>query len=120
VTNVPRTILVVDDEAGIRQFVSGALEDEGFTVATAVDGIEAVEVARRARPALVVLDMMLPRLGGHAVAAAIRETQPDVPILVVTADGHAETKAAQVGAYAYLSKPFDIDTLVSLVLRAVT
>jgi DNA-binding response OmpR family regulator len=114
-----RTILLVEDEPQIRQFVSGALEDEGFTVTTAVDGLEAIELARRDRPALVVLDMMLPRLPGQAVAAAIREIHADVPILVVTADGHAEAKAAQVGAFAYLAKPFDIDQLLALVSQVV-
>ena len=108
-------ILVVDDDPGIRQTIRWALEDEGFTVATAADGQEALAQGERHRPALVILDMTLPVLDGHAVADGLRAGGAAVPILMITADGSAVAKARRVGAYAYLKKPFDIDALLGAV-----
>ena len=108
-------ILVVDDEPEILQFVGEALLDEGFSVSTAADGQQAVEVAARHRPDLVVLDMRLPRLDGEGVARELRRLHGDVPILLITADGHAGEKATRVGAFNHLHKPFDLERLVSLV-----
>jgi len=109
------SILVVDDSPEIVQFIGGALEDEGFDVVTAADGQQAVDAAASERPDLVVLDMMLPRLDGHGVATAVRRLHGDVPILLITADGHAQEKARRVGAFDYLPKPFDLDRLITIV-----
>ncbi|HLG73956.1 MAG TPA: response regulator [Chloroflexota bacterium] len=110
------SVLVVDDEPGIVQFMSAALEDEGFSVTTASDGRRATELAAQRRPDLVVLDWMLPRLDGDGVAEEIRRMYgDDVPILLVTADGRAQMKAERVGAFAYLSKPFDLDRFLNLI-----
>jgi DNA-binding response OmpR family regulator len=108
-------ILVVDDEPEIVQFIGEALEDEGYEVTTAADGEEAVELAARDKPDLVVLDMMLPRLDGQGVASEIQRLYGQVPILLITADSHAPEKAQRMGAYDYLRKPFDLDQLVSSV-----
>jgi two-component system OmpR family response regulator len=110
-------ILVVDDDPGIRQTIRWALEDEGFTVATAADGQEALAQAERHRPALVILDMTLPVLDGHAVAAGLRAGGAAVPILMITADGSAVAKARRIGAYTYLKKPFEIEALLAAVRR---
>jgi len=107
-------ILVVDDEPGIVQFIRGVLEDEGFDVNTAADGQEAIEAMHKERPDLIVLDMGLPRLDGDGVAAEMRRVHGDVPILLITADGRAHEKAARVGAFDYLPKPFDLDELVTI------
>jgi CheY-like chemotaxis protein len=96
------------------------LEDEGFVVETAADGRQAVQRAasKRPRPALVVLDLALPRLSGARVAAELREAyQPPPPVLLITADGDAPRKARQVGAFAFLSKPLELDDLVAVVRR---
>ena len=114
------TVLVVDDEPEIVQFVSAVLEDEGFIVTTAADGQQAVEVARKAPPDLVVLDMMLPRLDGAGLAKELRRLQGDVPILLMTADGSAAEKASRAGAFAFLSKPFDVHRLLTLVRSRVS
>jgi DNA-binding response OmpR family regulator len=106
-------ILVVDDEPEIVQFIGLALEDEGYAVSTAADGEEAVEAAARQRPDLVVLDMGLPRLDGQGVATELRRLYGEIPILLITADGRAGEKAARMGAYDYLRKPFELDELVS-------
>ncbi|MBV8084693.1 MAG: response regulator [Chloroflexi bacterium] len=108
-------VLVVDDEPGIRQFVTSALEDEGFDVASAANGQLAVEAALVERPDLVVLDLMLPRLDGEGVAQEIRRLHGHIPFLLMTADVRGQEKAERMGAFAFLSKPFDVGELLTLV-----
>src|SRR3712207_2785624 len=93
------------------------LEDEGFDVGTAMDGAQALRLAAERPPGVVVLDMSLPDVTGEALARQLRATWPGLPVLVITADGRAAEKAARIGAYAYLHKPFDIGELVALVRR---
>ena len=114
------SILVVDDEPGIVQFVGAALEDEGYDVTTAADGRQAVAAAERSRPDLVVLDMMLPRLQGDGVAREIRRLHGEIPIVLITADTAAREKAARMGAFACLPKPFDLDSLLQAVHSGLT
>jgi response regulator NasT len=112
-------VLVVDDDAVVRRLICRALEEEGLRVVSAANGQLAVERARHHRPALVVLDVTLPLLSGDAVAAELRALLGDgLPILVVTADVHPAEKARALGAYAGMSKPFDVDALVGAVRRA--
>jgi DNA-binding response OmpR family regulator len=111
-------ILIIDDDSGTRLTIQWALEEVGFVVETALDGIQGLERAASVRPALVILDLRLPGVDGTSVAAQLRashETPP--PILLITADDRAEQRARQIGAYAYLSKPFDLDDLVAEVQR---
>jgi DNA-binding response OmpR family regulator len=83
-------VLVVEDDALLRETVIWALEDDGLRVATAIDGLDAVQQATLSAPSLVVLDMSLPGLDGFGVAAALRARFGNaLPILVVTADGQA-------------------------------
>ena len=111
-------ILVVEDEADVRQTIQWALEDEGLIVLTAENGQDALDVAARRKPAMVVLDMALPVLNGQGVASGLRDLYGEsVPILVVTADGRAAVKARQVGAFDFLQKPFDLSDLVRAVWR---
>jgi DNA-binding response OmpR family regulator len=116
-TNEP-TVLVVDDDPRVRLAIEWALEDAGMRVVTAEDGERAVQLAVAAPPAVMVLDMTLPVMDGYEVARTIRATQAEeLPILVITADGHAAEKAQHVGAYAYVRKPFDVSELVDAVRR---
>jgi CheY-like chemotaxis protein len=115
------TVLVIEDDPGIRSVIQGALADEGVRVAVAVDGRGAVRAAEERRPDLVVLDMMLPDMTGHDVAAKLRARWgSDLRIIVVTADGRAAETAAAVGAVGFLTKPFDIDGLVTYVIERLT
>ena len=111
-------VLVVDDDAMVRRLIRRALEEEGLQVVAAANGRLALEQAGHVRPALVVLDISLPVLGGDAVAEGLRARLGEhVPILVITADGHPAEKARVLGAYGYLAKPFDVDELIGLVRR---
>jgi DNA-binding response OmpR family regulator len=110
------TVLVVDDDPRVRLAIQWALEDAGLRVMTAEDGERAVQLAVATPPSVMVLDMTLPIVDGYEVARTIRETYGEsVPILVITADGHAAEKAQRVGAYAYVRKPFDVTDLVDAV-----
>jgi CheY-like chemotaxis protein len=112
------TILVVDDEPEILQFIGTALEDEGHRVLKAADGWQAVDIAAQQRPDMIVLDMMLPGMDGDVVASEMRRLYGEgMPILLITADGQAQQKAERVGAFSHLSKPFDLDRLIGLVSR---
>lgn len=111
-------ILVVEDDAQVRQTITWTFEAEGLPVAAAPNGRRALELATHQRPSLLVLDLGLPDIDGYGVAAGIRAVHGAVPILVITADGRAEEKAQRVGAFGYLHKPFDLDELVAVVLEA--
>lgn len=113
-----QAILVVDDDPGLRQLMQWALEDEGYRVEAAADAEQAAEHIRCAVPRLVVLDMTLPAGDGTTVANALRAADPQVPIVLVTGDGDAQSKAGRVGARSFLRKPFRMDDLVANVRDA--
>jgi two-component system alkaline phosphatase synthesis response regulator PhoP len=111
-----KTVLVVDDERSIVTLVKLYLENEGFQVVTAFDGAEALRLIRAARPALVVLDLMLPGMDGFDVCRAVRR-ESDVPIIMLTArsDDVDKIVGLELGADDYLAKPFNPRELVARV-----
>jgi CheY-like chemotaxis protein len=113
-----RRVLVVDDDPDMVHVIRTTLQDEGLQVETAADGRAALVAVQEEPPELVVLDMTLPVIDGRGVAERLRQEHgQQLPVLVITADGRAATKARQVGAYAYLHKPFELDDLVDAVWR---
>ena len=112
----PLRILVVEDEASLADSVRYNLEREGYSVAVARDGQRGLERFRADRPALVILDLMLPELSGLDVCRMIR-AESDVPIIVVTAKDTEADKVAglELGADDYVTKPFSVRELVSRV-----
>ncbi len=113
---LPRTILVVEDEASIAEAVATRLRSEGFAVAIAADGPAGVEQCRALHPDLVVLDLMLPGLDGLDVCREIQRDRP-VPVLMLTArDSETDLVVGlEVGADDYLTKPFSARELVARV-----
>lgn len=109
-------ILVVDDDPAILVCVSMALEDEGYDVQTATNGVKALEAVQQSAPTLILLDMRMPVMDGWAFARAYRELPtPHVPIIVLTAARDAGVYADQVEAAAHLAKPFDLNELLHIV-----
>jgi CheY-like chemotaxis protein len=116
-----KTILVIDDDHWIRETIQMALEDEGYRVIVAGDGMVALEQVEQHRPSLILLDWMMPRLNGPTFAAELeqRGLRPAIPILLVTADGRAAQKAAAIAAEAHMRKPFDLPVLLETISRLV-
>ncbi len=113
-------VLVVDDDPDILDAICDILQGEGYRVARARHGLEALDRVTQQRPDLILLDLMMPVMDGLAFAQALRDRKLDegLPIVVISADGNPQ-KAAAVGAQVYLAKPFDIDALLSAVSRLV-
>ncbi|MEO0617850.1 MAG: sigma-54 dependent transcriptional regulator [Pseudomonadota bacterium] len=115
-------ILIVDDEADIRELVSGVLEDEGHATRLARDSDEAIAAIEERRPSLVVLDVWLQgsRLDGLEILNHIKKQHPDLPIVVISGHGNIETAVTAIkrGAYDYIEKPFNADRLLLVVARA--
>lgn len=117
-----RKILVADDEEDIRSLVRLGLRRDGHKVTTANDGAEALELARRHRPDLCVVDVMMPKLTGLEVLKEMR-SDPDlarvkVILLTARAQGFDENRGFDAGADDYVTKPFDLEDLRARVRRA--
>jgi DNA-binding response OmpR family regulator len=110
-------ILVVDDDTTILVSVAELLELEGYAVATAVNGAEALELTRDLHPGLVLLDMRMPVLDGWAYAREARDRGLQPRIVIMTAAHDARRWADEIGADGYLPKPFEADQLLSAVER---
>jgi two-component system, OmpR family, response regulator len=115
----PINVLVVDDEAVLAEMVSMALRYEGWNISTAGDGSSAIASARAQRPDVVVLDVMLPDMSGLDVLHKLREENPQLPVLLLTAKDAVEDRIAGLtaGGDDYVTKPFSIEEVV-LRLRA--
>lgn len=108
-------ILVVDDDAAIRETVVEILEFEGYPVEAAGNGEEALERVERQRPSLVLLDMRMPVLDGWGFARALQARGIALPILVMTAARDAQRWCDEIGAAGCLAKPFDLTDVISAV-----
>lgn len=115
-------ILVVDDEKDIRELISGILDDEGYGTRMASDSDTAIAAVKERRPSLVVLDIWLQgsRLDGLGVLDALKEMDPDLPVVIISGHGNVETAVSAIkrGAYDYIEKPFKTDRLILIVERA--
>lgn len=115
-------ILVIDDEADIRELVAGILEDEGFEARLAANSDEALAEIEARRPSLVFLDIWLQgsRLDGLELLAVVKERHPELPVVIISGHGNIETAVAAIrgGAYDYIEKPFKADRLVLVAQRA--
>ena len=113
---MPQLILVVDDEPKVARLARDYLEKNGFRVLTAGDGQSALAAARREKPDLVILDLMLPQIDGREVCRILRR-ESDVPIIMLTALSEEidQVTGLEIGADDYITKPFSVRTLVARV-----
>ena len=111
----PIRILTVDDEPSLTELLSMAMRYEGWEVATAGSGLDAVKAARDTRPDAIVLDMMLPDFNGLEVMRRIRTEQPDVPVIFLTAKDAVEDRIGGLtaGGDDYVTKPFSLEELIA-------
>ena len=113
----PKTILVVDDEPDTLQLLARRIEASGYAVVTASDGMEALNKARGVRPALMILDLMLPKMDGYKVCRALKfdERFKSMPIFILSARSGEQDRrlALDMGADAFVTKPYDMAELVS-------
>ncbi len=113
---IARPILVVDDDDGIRELVSVALGEEGYTVVTASNGQEALDRVAAYAPGLILLDLWMPVLDGAAFLKAYRRAaEAPAPVIMLAAATNAAAIAFQEHADAFLAKPFDLGELLDLV-----
>lgn len=118
-----RKIAIVDDDADIRHLVEVRLRAAGYEVASAADGESGLALIRAQRPALVLLDLMMPRMHGYAVCQEMRNDPAlrSTPVIITSAKSYSADlqKAKEVGADGYLTKPYDLDQLVEKVRQAI-
>ena len=113
-------ILLADDERAIREALRGLLESRGYVVRCASDGDRALALYREHRPDLLLLDVMMPRMGGYAVCEAVRRQDLDTPVVFLTAldsDEH-ELRGLGLGADAYISKTVSEEVLLARIAAA--
>lgn len=114
-----KKILIVDDEPDLVETVRFPLEAEGFEVLVAGNGEEGLALARKERPDLILLDLMLPKLDGYKVCRLLKfdERYKHIPIVMLTAKTQEKDKrlGQETGADEYITKPFDMDRLIEKV-----
>ncbi len=113
-------ILIVDDEANIRQSLEGVLTDEGYSCALAKDGAEALLQLRATGPSLVLLDIWMPGMDGIETLRHIKELRPEIPVVMMS--GHATIttaiRATKVGASDFIEKPLEVEVVLGAIRRA--
>ncbi|MCO5170215.1 MAG: response regulator [Planctomycetes bacterium] len=115
-----KTVVVIDDEFGLAEAITALLEDEGYRAVMATNGRQGLELVEEHAPDLVLLDYMMPLLGGREVLERIRARDAErPPVIVMSAAARDEVRAACPGAAAYLTKPFSGATLLQAVQGAI-
>src|SRR5947207_4890397 len=117
---MPKTILVVDDEDGVRESVREVLNDEGYRVVDTADGTRVLDIIKSERPDLVLLDIWMPQLDGIGLLKEIKIQEPDINVVMVSGHGniHTAVTATKFGAFDFIEKPVSLDGLLLTVQRA--
>jgi two-component system nitrogen regulation response regulator NtrX len=113
-------VLIIDDEEGIRESLSGIFEDEGYAALTASSGEEALKMLREQSPDLIMLDVWLPGIDGVQTLKEIKNLKPDLPVIMISGHGNIElaVKATKTGAYDFLEKPLSLERVILAAKRA--
>jgi UDP-3-O-[3-hydroxymyristoyl] N-acetylglucosamine deacetylase len=115
-----KTILVVDDEDGVRESVREVLSDEGYRVVDTADGTRVLEIIKTERPELVLLDIWMPQVDGIGLLKEIKSHEPEINVVMVSGHGniHTAVTATKFGAFDFIEKPVSLDGLLLTVQRA--
>ncbi|MBI4689155.1 MAG: sigma-54-dependent Fis family transcriptional regulator [Nitrospirae bacterium] len=115
------TVLIVDDEEGIRESLAGILEDEGYDVLNAKSGEESLSMLKENSPDLILLDIWLTGMDGIQTLQEIKSLRPDIPVIMISGHGNIEiaVKAVKLGAYDFLEKPLSLERVLLVSKRAV-
>ena len=112
-------VLIVDDERSLRFLISSTLEDEGYDISEAADGLEAYEIIKKDKPDLVILDVMMPGMTGFELCEKLKQDMAtrDIIVVMLTAKGQEQDRlqSAQAGADYYLRKPFSPIMLLEVI-----
>jgi CheY-like chemotaxis protein len=119
--SVTKHVLIIEDHYDIQEMLQARLEIEGYSVSLARDGQEALEQIEIAIPAIILLDLSLPRMDGSAFLKALEDQRPELslPIIIITANPQAAAKLAKKPA-AILPKPFSLQSLITAIKEALT
>jgi two-component system nitrogen regulation response regulator NtrX len=115
-----QVVLIVDDEEGIRESLSGIFEDEGFDVFASSSGEEALRILKEQNPDLILLDVWLPGIDGIQTLNEVKKLKPDLPVIMISGHGNIElaVKATRMGAYDFLEKPLSLERVLLAAKRA--
>lgn len=115
-----KTILIVDDQAGIRILLNEVFQREGYETVLAGNGLEALKLFSEQQVDGVILDMKIPGMNGLEILQHIKEQKPEIPVMMMTAYGEQDliNTAMSIGAVGYFTKPFNIFTVVGEVKKA--
>lgn len=113
-------VLIVDDEEGIRESLSGIFEDDGYTVLTARSGEDALKAVKEQNPDLILLDVWLPGIDGIQTLQEMIAQKPDLPVIMISGHGNIDlaVKATRMGAYDFLEKPLSLERVLLAAKRA--
>jgi two-component system response regulator (stage 0 sporulation protein F) len=112
-----RKILIVDDDSDIVKIITAMLEGKNWKTFTALSGEEALKLVSSKRPDVVLLDIMMPKMSGIEVLKKIKEIEPEVRIIMITAFGDVESylDSMELGAFEYINKPFGTKELLQMI-----
>ena len=115
-----KNVLIVDDEASIRQTLTAALQDEGYQATSAENGTEALQIVEKNAPDLILLDIWMPGIDGVETLKKIKEMRPDTVVIMMSGHGTIETavKATKLGAFDFIEKPLSLERLLVLLQNA--
>ncbi|SDF16332.1 response regulator [Sporolituus thermophilus] len=114
---VKATVLVIDDQPGIRRLLTEVLAEEGYAVYTSANGYEGIAMAKEIKPALTLMDMKMPGMDGIETLREMKRLGLGEKVLMMTAYGELDlvNQAREMGAYGYITKPFDIIALCQMI-----
>ena len=114
-------VIIIDDDESIREGCRQTLEEEGFCVVVAVNGLQGLRLVEKLRPKVAITDLKMPGISGLEVLERITEIDPDIVVMATSGYGVIDSKKASIksGAFEFLAKPFEPEQLINTVNRAI-